>query len=386
MAVKMKKTFKIFIIAFLVCIFFYVLKIDSIPKNIILYNGENIEFSSFLGVSLKYKDNNLNTILTSTELEENNIKETTAQVKLFDIFTVKEVTVNTINEVSVIPVGQISGLKLYTNGVLVVGMSEIKANDNIKYKPYKDSGIEEGNRIIKINDENVQDTNHLIEKVNASNGESLKIEYIKDNESNICQITPVQATDGKYKLGLWVRDSSAGIGTLTFYEPSTGYFAALGHGITDIDTGELIEISNGDFITAKILSIIKGQKGNPGKIQGSIEDGVNIGKIYKNTNLGVYGTINNITSINTNISNEIKVAKRNEIELGNAYILCNLDGTKSKEYEIEIKKIFINNNQDNKSMLIKIKDKDLIDKTGGIIQGMSGSPIIQNGKFIRSSN
>lgn len=181
-------------------------------------------------------------------------------MKLFNTFNVKEIDMSIIDETTVIPVGQVSGLKLYTNGVLVVGMSEIKSTDNQKYKPYENSGIEEGDRIIKINEEEVTDTKKLIEIVNKSSGKNLKIEYIRNNETKIANITPVEYTDGTYKLGLWVRDSAAGIGTLTFYEPSTGNFAALGHGITDSDTGQLVKIQNGEFLTTKILSIIKGAK------------------------------------------------------------------------------------------------------------------------------
>lgn len=254
----MKKTRKILIIAFLLCVFIYWCKIESIPKSIILYNGEQLNLDNFFGISLKIGNEDYNTVLASTNINEE--KVSSVDVKLFNTFTVKEVSVNIIDETSVIPIGQVSGLKLYTNGVLVVGMSEIRGEDNKKYKPYENSGIEEGDRILKINNEEIKDTNHLIEVVNKSGGKEVEIEYVKDNDINKCTIKPVKYADGSYKLGLWVRDSSAGIGTLTFYEPSTGNFAALGHGITDSDTGDLVEIKNGEFLTTKILSIIKGEK------------------------------------------------------------------------------------------------------------------------------
>ena len=376
----MKKSFKIFIIVFLLTIFTYICKINSIPNSVIIYNGENIDIGNFLG--LKLSNQKYNYLLASNNLNENSDKLVVAEVKLFDLLTVKKIQVDTIDEKTVIPVGQISGLKLYTNGVLVVGMSEIRSDDGKKYKPYETTKIEEGDRIIKIDDIQIIDTNHLIQIVNSSNGESLKLEYIKNNEKYEEYIIPKKASDNTYKLGLWVRDSSAGIGTLTVYEPETGNFAALGHGITDIDTGDLVEIQNGEFVTANIVSIVKGKKGNPGKIQGTIENSKNIGTIYKNTDLGIYGTLTDLSAINIDLSKQMKVARRSEIILGKATALCNIDESKVKEYEIEIEKIFINNNKDNKSMLIKVKDQDLIQKTGGIIQGMSGSPIIQNGKFI----
>ena len=264
---KMKRTRRIFIIAFLLCIYTYCCKVDSIPNNIILYGGEQLNIGNFAGISLKIGDKDCDTVLASSEissLSDSKNKEATVDVKLFNTFNVKEVSVSIIDKTTVVPVGQVSGLKLYTNGVLVVGMSEIKGIDNQKYKPYENSGIEEGDRITKINNEEVTDTNTLINIVNKSKGENNDIEYVRNNEMKYCNITPIKYGDGSYKLGLWVRDSAAGIGTLTFYEPSTGNFAALGHGITDTDTGKLVEIQNGEFLTTKILSIIKGIKRKSG--------------------------------------------------------------------------------------------------------------------------
>lgn len=261
-------------------------------------------------------------------------------------------------------------------------MSEIEGEDNKKYKPYESSGIEEGDKIIKANDVQINTTNDLIETVNKSKGKEVKLEYIHDEETKECSILPVKQENNEYKLGLWVRDSAAGVGTITFYEPETKTFGALGHGISDIDTGELIDISSGEFVTTNILDITKGENGEPGKIQGSIEKQEKLGTISKNTRFGIYGVVNNLSSLNIDKSKEMEVATRNEIKKGKATILCNLDNTISKEYEIEIEEIYKDNNYDNKSMKIKVTDKELLEKTGGIIQGMSGSPIIQNGKFI----
>ena len=185
----------------------------------------------------------------------------------------------------------------------------------------------------------------------------------------------------QYKLGLWVRDSAAGVGTVSFYEPSTKTFGALGHGITDIDTNELINIASGEFVTTRILNITKGESGNPGKIQGTVENQSNIGTIFKNSKFGIYGKVDNLSSLNIDTSKEMEVALREEIKTGKATILCSLDNQTPQEYEIEIEKTYKENNYDNKSMQIKITDQRLLEKTGGIIQGMSGSPIIQNGKF-----
>lgn len=192
----------------------------------------------------------------------------------------------------------------------------------------------------------------------------------------------MKASDNKYKLGLWVRDAAAGVGTVSFYEPTTKTFAALGHGIQDIDTEQLLDIAKGDFITTNIISIVKGEKGNPGKIQGSIENSTVIGQVYKNTDFGVYGKLTNISALDVDITKAMEIAPRDEIKIGKAKILCTLEDNNTKEYDVEIERIYKNNNSNNKSMLVKVSDEELIEKTGGIIQGMSGSPIIQNGKVI----
>lgn len=386
----MKNFKKILLVAFLLCflilIYIYVCAIEAIPSSVILFQGEELNIKTFFGITLENEEEGYEAVLASTTIdsdtEDSKLGTTDVEIKLFNTFTVKDVSVSVIERTSVIPVGQIAGLKLYTTGVLVVGMSEIRGEDNQKYKPYEETGIEEGDMIIQIDETEITDTDKLVEVVNSSNGEELTITYLRDDEILECSITPVKTDETGYKLGLWVRDSAAGIGTLTYYEPSTGYFAALGHGITDVDTGDLIDISNGEFITTKILAIIKGEGGNPGKIQGSIDGQKKIGTILKNSNLGIYGIIDDITLTQIDLNNTMEVALRSEIELGEATILCSLEGETPKEYKIEIEKIYLNNDYDNKSMLIKVVDEELIEKTGGIIQGMSGCPVIQNGKFI----
>lgn len=275
-----------------------------------------------------------------------------------------------------------AGVKLYTSGVLVVGMSEIEGEDNQKHKPYANTGIKEGDTIISVNDKAISSTDDLIHTVNQAKGDEIEIEYMRDEEVLACSMKPIKTSSQEYKLGLWVRDSAAGVGTVTFYEPNSKTFGALGHGILDIDTEQLINISSGEFVTTKILKIIKGEKGTPGKIQGTIENQRNIGTITKNTKFGIYGKVDNINTLNIDYSKEMEVALREEIKTGKAKILCSLENGKVEEYEIEIEKIFKENNYDNKSMQIKITDQRLLEKTGGIIQGMSGSPIIQNGKFV----
>ena len=367
---------KFLIVILLLIIYLYVCNISMLPSNLILIQGEQLKINTILGINVK----NAETMQASSNLNNSIVDETgkmTLNLSLFNLFPVKDVTVNVIPKTSVIPLGKAIGMKMYTEGVLVVGMSEIEGK-----KPYENSGIETGDKIIEINNQEINNTDELIACVNSSKGEAVEIKYISDTEEKVANIEPVKTANNEYKLGLWVRDAAAGVGTLTFYEPSTGNFGALGHGINDVDTYELIDIANGELVTTNIVDIVKGQDGTPGEIRGTIDNGISVGTIAKNTSFGVYGEILNINRLNINRNNAIEVANRNEIKTGKAVIMCELENGITKTYEIEIQKIFLENNENNKSMLIKITDDELIEKTGGIIQGMSGAPIIQNGKFI----
>ena len=380
----MKTIFKLLLVFFLLVIYMYILVWQNLPNELVVFEGEKINLKTILGMNIKTNQEKQETIETSSNNSETITGEAgkkTLEVSLFDKILTKDIEVDVLPKTTVIPVGNIAGVKLYTSGVLVVGMSEIEGIDNKKYRPYENTGIEEGDRITKIGEKYISTTNELIDLVNKSKGEDIEITYIHEEESKQCSIEPVQTGNNEYKLGLWVRDSAAGVGTVTFYEPSTKTFGALGHGITDIDTGELINIASGEFVTTRILNIAKGENGNPGKIQGTIENQKNIGQISKNSKFGIYGKVDNLSSLEIDASKEMEVATREEIKEGKATILCSLDNKTVEEYEIEIEKIYKENNYDNKSMQIKVTDQKLIEKTGGIIQGMSGSPIIQNGKF-----
>ena len=373
---------KILLVFFLLIIYSYILAITNLPDNLVVFEGETISLKTLLGLNIKINDETIETLSNNSQSITKQAGKATLEVSLFDNINIKNVDVDVLPKTKVIPVGNIAGVKLYTNGVLVVGMSEIEGDDNKKYKPYENTGIKEGDTIVKINENLINSTEELIETVNESQGKDVKVQYIHQEETKECSIVPVKTGNSQYKLGLWVRDSAAGVGTVSFYEPSTKTFGALGHGITDIDTNELINIASGEFVTTRILNITKGESGNPGKIQGTVENQSNIGTIFKNSKFGIYGKVDNLSSLNIDTSKEMEVALREEIKTGKATILCSLDNQTPQEYEIEIEKIYKENNYDNKSMQIKITDQRLLEKTGGIIQGMSGSPIIQNGKFV----
>ena len=375
----MKLFKKIIIITFLLLIYIYVCNVCLLPSSYIIMQGENLNLYTLLGLSIK-ENLDYQTLQTSSTIEQtqiNKIGKVNFSLNLFNLIPLKNIDVNVIPKTTVVPMGYAIGMKLYTAGVLVVGMSEIEGK-----KPYENSGIKEGDRIVQINQNQIDNTDDLMEAVNQSNGNKISVQYVRDEKTITTSIKPVKNSSNEYKIGLWVRDAAAGVGTLTFYEPASGMFATLGHGIMDIDTSDLIKIANGELVTTNILSITKGTKGNPGEIRGTIEAGHTIGNISKNTKFGVFGTINKTPYLTVSDENAMQVALREEIKTDKAQIICELENGKKEYYDIEIQKVFVNNNKDNKSMLIKITDLKLLKKTGGIIQGMSGAPIIQNGKFI----
>ncbi|MBR2745067.1 MAG: SpoIVB peptidase [Clostridia bacterium] len=384
----MEKVRKILVLCIGIVIYIYVCNITLLPNNIIIFKGEELNFKTFIGIDIrKSKENKAQIIQASKNIGNGENIYTSAgsyeiNLDLFGTIPVKEINVNVIDRAKVIPCGDLIGLKMYTSGVLVVGMSEIDGIDNVKYKPYQNSGIKEGDMIVEINNKKITNTDELIKTVNSSNGKSLDIKYVRDEETKTTSMIPIKSINNEYKIGLWVRDATAGVGTLTFYEPSTKNFAALGHGIVDSDTGGIFNIANGELVKSNLVSITKGEKNKPGEIKGFIDSSRSIGQIYKNTNLGVYGNVSNVQNIDSSRNKELDVALRSEIQTGEAEMICELEPGKKEHYKINIEKIYSSNNYDNKSMLIKVTDERILNKTGGIIQGMSGSPIIQNGKFI----
>lgn len=383
----LKKNYMYIILIFLLLIILaYTVNITSIPESLILFQNEELKMKSILGVKLEESIQVGAEVASQDSLANANKVTSQFQEKKYNLslfgINLKTISANIIQNTRVVPLGNLVGLKLYTKGVLVVGMSEIKGEDNKIYKPYEQAGIEQGDCIIEINQEPVETTDELIACVSKAKGKDLEITYIKNGETLKTKMTPVKASKNTYKIGLWVRDAAAGVGTLSFYEPSTNSFAALGHGIQDVDTEELVDISTGEFVTADIIDVKKGRENSPGRIEGTIEDSKVVGKIYSNTEYGVYGLTTNKSELNMTNLSEVEVASRSEIKTGKASILCTLENDIRKEYEVEIEKVYVNNNENNKSMVVKITDQELIEKTGGIIQGMSGSPILQNGKMI----
>lgn len=261
-------------------------------------------------------------------------------------------------------------------------MSEIEDINNSLVKPFDELDIKEGDTIIEVNGIEIDSIENLQDKVNNSKGENIDLTLIRNGTLLTANIKPAQTEEDEYKLGLWVKDAATGVGTITFYEPESKSFAALGHGITDSDTDKLIDIDSGEIVTSKVIDIKKSEEGEAGEIKGSIAGQNTIGEVIKNTEFGIYGELTNLTSLNIDTSKRMKVALRNEIKVGEAIMKCTLDDGMCRDYKIQIEKVYLDNNSNNKSMLIKIIDDKLLEKTGGIVRGLSGAPIIQEGKFV----
>ena len=257
-------------------------------------------------------------------------------------------------------------------------MSDLKANGKT-VNPARSAGLKIGDVITSINGTQVNTNEEVASLIEQSGGVPLNLSVLRSNMSFDVQIIPVKSDDGvSYKAGLWVRDSSAGIGTLTFYDPQQNSFAGLGHGICDIDTGDLMPLLNGDIVTANINGIVKGTKGTPGELRGYFSNNDAIGNLLANIQTGVYGTMDQCP-----IDNEpLTVAMKQQVVPGKAQILTTIEGTQPQYYDIEIESVNYNEDVPTKNMIVKITDPVLLEKTGGIVQGMSGSPIIQNGMLV----
>lgn len=274
------------------------------------------------------------------------------------------------DETKVVPIGKAVGVRIYTDGLLVVGTSDVNG-ENVAKK----SGIKVNDCIQQINGEDVDTSEKFAQIVNENpNGVNLSVR--RDNQNIMINAVPELAEDNIYRLGLWVRDSTAGIGTVTYYEPQSKTFAALGHGINDIDTGNILSVKTGNILNCNILSVTKSTKGSPGEINGAF-DGDKIGDICINSPIGIYGKMSCDEFQDQNEA--IPVAAKSQIVEGDAYILSNAFGQQVDKYSIRIDKI---TNDGDKELIIDVTDDRLLSTTGGIVQGMSGSPIIQNGMLV----
>ncbi len=282
-----------------------------------------------------------------------------------------------LSKIRLYPGGMPFGVKFMTDGVLIVGFCDVSASGSSN--PSLAAGLRAGDTILRVNGAPLTSASELNELVENGNGATVTLQYARDGREYTTSLTPVYSpVEGRYKSGIYVRDSGAGIGTVTFVVPETFAFGGLGHGICDADTGELIPIQRGSVVGVTINGVIKGLAGAPGEVKGYFSSG-KTGSLLENTECGVYGVFGALPK--GCHSQPIAVGSRHELKNGKAHIYCTLDSNTVEKYEIEICDIRLDA-MSNKCFTVKVTDPRLIEKTGGIIQGMSGSPIIQNGKLV----
>lgn len=301
-------------------------------------------------------------------------------LKLFGWIPFKQVNIEVIKDMTLTPVGLPIGIYLKTDGVLVIGIGDFLALDGSNVSPSQYL-LKTGDYILAVDGEEVSGKKEFIETIEKTKGEPVVLLIRRDDEEFEVQINPVQNQNGKYKLGIWVRDNAQGVGTMTFVD-SEGNFGALGHGINDVDTSIVMNLDSGTLYKTDIIAIKKGTKGEPGEMTGMIDyaDKNILGIITDNTTKGIFGTCN--AAMLSQIESEaIPIGLKQEVELGEAEILCTVDG-KPRYYTIEIKQLHLDHNNINKGIVLQVTDPELIAITGGIVQGMSGAPIIQNGKLV----
>lgn len=316
----------------------------------------------------------------SVKLKANQIDTYQMNLKLFGFLPYKNVDIEVIQDKMLIPSGIPIGIYVKTEGVLVVGIGEFENSGGETVSPAR-YVLQKGDYILKSNGETVENKKHFISMVEASEGEDMVLTIRRNGEITDVMINAVENQMLEWKLGIWIRDNAQGIGTMT-YEDTDDTFGALGHGINDVDTSILMNLEEGVLYRTEIVGITRGAGGAPGELTGYIEydsDNV-IGEITENTVAGIFGVCDH-TLLESAASAPVPIALKQEIELGPAQIICSVSG-EPEFYDVEIVEVNLEHENVNRGIVIRVVDEKLLMLTGGIIQGMSGSPIIQNGKLV----
>lgn len=293
------------------------------------------------------------------------------------LFPVKDVTVSVVQKGSVVLGGIPFGIKLYADGVIVVSLSAVETPSGNRY-PAKNAGIKVGDQILSIDGTAVYTNEDVSDAVKRSAGKKMTFHVRRDGiEFDVMFCAEKSAKEDCYKVGMWVRDSSAGIGTVTFYDPATNVLSGLGHAVCDVDTGEVIPISSGEIVPARIYGVTKSEVGTPGELRGGFENGT-FGPLLKNCDRGVYASLD----ANTMLGERLPIMLKQEVKIGDAKIYTTVSGSKPAWYDIQITQVRYRDTTGTRSMVVEITDPDLLAATGGIVQGMSGTPIVQNGKLV----
>ena len=381
-----RKSVKFFRLQLVVWLMFaYQLMLQMIPDDLYLEDGNltNVRFS--VPVQLECADSGDRVIDTASILQQQQIVRSSQEqvkltAKLFGLVPVKCLTANIVDSQDLWVSGENVGFYVETEGVLVLGTGDVSDANSTYYSPSLNV-LKSGDYICGVDDTTISTKEELIQAINDAQGKSVVLSVRRRGELLQLYIKPRPDDEGIYRIGAWVRDDLAGIGTLTYIDQA-GHFGALGHCISDVDTGVQLDVAKGNLYDSTVIDIVKGSKGEPGQLSGVInyrEDG-KLGTIWTNSRQGVYGTIEETSSLWKQCVT-YPVGYKQEIETSDAQILCQVDGSIAC-YDIIITEIHYQENQENKSILFEVKDPQLLGLTGGIVQGMSGSPIIQNGKVV----
>ena len=367
-----------------------------IPNEISLMEGKEQDFEFSLPMKAKVQDENIGVLnINHTPVKDNihidlnrpftikpeGIGSAKVSLSLFGLMPVKTVNAYILPETAVIPSGQTVGVSMDTRGIMVLGTGFVSGENNEVFEPSKGI-LKSGDMILQAGKKQLQSKEDLMSAVEENGTKAMELLVERKGQKKVTHITPVYSReDNCYKIGVWVRDSTQGIGTVTFYDPESGGFGALGHGVYDIDTKELMSIKKGKITQSSVKEIKKGEKGVPGELLGEVGKEQILGDISVNTEVGLYGEVKEGKEKYFK-GQKVPVALQQEIQEGSASILANIEGEKVEEFAVEIEDVCRYSNNETKGMVVKITDEKLLKKTGGIVQGMSGSPILQNGKLI----
>lgn len=391
----LKPSFIIFVSALIIMVC-YVVTLLVLPGRITLLIGEDytLSFKSPLFLQaysksqiLKIHDNSDKNITafrkpyyTLLATEEGQAE---LYLRIFGIIPVKTVQVRSIVNQQVIACGSPIGIKLKTNGIIVINISGVILDDGNRVSPAETAGLLTGDVLLKAGGQNLSSIRDLLDVVEKSAGKPINVSYKRQDIQYNTTITPIKSgEDQQYRVGIWVRDSSAGIGTLTYIDPANKVYGALGHGINDIDTGAILQVGSGQLMISNIEGIKKGIKGSPGELEGEFLTKPRIiGDIELNCDFGIFGKLN-IDPKKEKLGRSLQIGSHSTVHVGKASILACIRDNIVEEYEIEIQRIAKIDLSSTKNIVIRIIDQRLLDSTGGIVQGMSGSPILQDGHLI----
>ncbi len=387
-----KKLFKISMLCavFGALLYSYLFFRNQFPDTLRVFEGEEQQVSFAVPVSGTVYDSGEQELMSFPVTDNVTIVADTnyqyrMQLKLFGLLPLRDVRVEVTPKTSLTPVGVPVGIYMKTNGVMVIGIGDFIGADGMRYAPSRYL-LKEGDYILQVNGENVTGKKDLTKRIRESEGKTLLLMVERGEEMIPMSLQPRADENGVYKLGIWIRDNAQGVGTMTFIEED-GSFGALGHGVNDVDTGVLMELQYGELYHTDIVGIRRGSIGNPGELTGliSYQDDNRIGEISLNTKRGIFGRLDH--SFVEEISeksvyfHEVPIGAKQEIKEGEAVILSAVSGI-VEAYAIRIDKINYNSMSEKRELELEVTDERLLEQTGGIIQGMSGSPILQNGKLV----